>query len=142
MVTLPVTLPVAVGAKRMVPEKLDPAAMVRGRVKPDKEKPAPEMVIAETVRVAVPVLRNMSAWLAVAPVPTLPNAMLVCDSDNTGLGPVVVAVDAPPKPQPVRAIERTIEATSSANTGEGNLVFPAPNSRSLQLSKIKRHSGV
>jgi hypothetical protein len=45
----------------MVPAKFEPAAMVRGRVKPETEKPAPEMVIAETVRAAVPVFRSMSA---------------------------------------------------------------------------------
>src|SRR3954466_3735240 len=61
MVTLPVTLPLVVGAKRTVPAKFAPAAMVSGRVKPETENPVPETAIAETVRVAVPVFRNMRA---------------------------------------------------------------------------------
>ena len=61
MVTLPVTLPELTGAKRTVPAKFAPAAMVSGKVKPEIEKPVPETAIAETVRVAVPVFRNMRA---------------------------------------------------------------------------------
>ena len=124
MVTLPVTLPPEVGAKRMVPAKLAPALMVSGRVKPEIEKPVPETVMAETVRVAAPVLRNMSAWLEVAPVLTLPNAILVCDKVRSAWGVVVEAVVAPPNPQPARATVRTKTTNNCANTGEDSLVLP------------------
>ena len=54
-VTVPVTLPAAVGAKPTEPLALAPGASVRGRVKPETLNPVPVAATAETTRLALPV---------------------------------------------------------------------------------------
>jgi hypothetical protein len=88
--TLPVTLPLAVGANFTEPATLAPAAMFRGSVKPETETPAPDGVMAETVRAAVPVLRSVSACVEDVPVVTLPNAIEVGETVSVACVPVPV----------------------------------------------------
>ena len=76
-VTLPVTAPPVVGANCTLPAAEAPGASVSGSVKPVTLKPAPVTANCETVSVAVPLLRRVSACVLVVPVVTLANAMLV-----------------------------------------------------------------
>jgi hypothetical protein len=83
-VTLPVTAPAVVGAKRTLPATLAPGASVKGRVKPVTLNPAPVTDNCETVKVAVPLFRSVSGCVLVVPVVTLENARLVGVTVRTG----------------------------------------------------------
>ena len=75
--TLPVTLPVVLGAKVTLKMADWPTARVKGKVSPLVLKPAPVTVACEMVRLAVPELVKVTLCEAVVPTRTLPMAMLV-----------------------------------------------------------------
>jgi len=92
--TLPVTEPVAVGAKFTLNVVLCPAPKLSG-VNPLIVKPAPETLSEETFTLVLPVLLNVTVWLLLLPTFTFPKLKL--------LGPAaswLVAVT----PVPLRAI--------------------------------------
>ena len=69
---LPVALPVAVGAKFTVKVAELPGSTVSGRLRPFKAKPLPETKAWETLRLALPGLLTVMAWVLVVPIVTLP----------------------------------------------------------------------
>lgn len=71
-VSVPENVPAAVGAKLTVHAAEPPAATVSGTVRPDKEKPVPDTVAWETVRLAVPGLEMVTVCVFVTPVVALP----------------------------------------------------------------------
>lgn len=83
-VRLPVRLPPAFGANTTETDKLEPADIVAGRLRPVTENTLPEITTPEIVRLAVPVLRSVNDFVEAEPVVTVPNARLVCDRLNTG----------------------------------------------------------
>ncbi len=74
---LPVTLPVAVGAKVALKVALWPAVRVRGRESPLMLKPAPVTVASETVRRRVPLFLRVTVLVLLLPTVTFPKARLV-----------------------------------------------------------------
>jgi len=54
-----------------------PAAIVRGRVRPDKLKPIPVKFAADTETEAVPVFERVTVFVVELPSTTLPKLMLV-----------------------------------------------------------------
>jgi len=81
-ITLPETLPVAVGANATVNEVDCPEASVRGRVRPVTAKPLPVTLSCERVTLAFPVLLMVTAWVAFAPMVTLPKFSEVGDAES------------------------------------------------------------
>ena len=77
MLTLPLTAPLAVGAKSTANDVLWPAVNVKGNARPLKLNPAPLTVAAGIVRLAPPELVSVSDKLELLPIWTLPNARLV-----------------------------------------------------------------
>jgi len=75
--TLPLTLPLAVGANFTVNVEFCPVLIVRGVVTPLTLYPVPETLTAETVRLAVPELVSVIVWDPLLPTVTLPKATLV-----------------------------------------------------------------
>jgi hypothetical protein len=75
--TDPLTSPPEVGEKTTLNEVLLPAATDAGSERPLMLKPAPVMLAAETVRVAVPLFVRVIAWELLVPVVTFPKAALV-----------------------------------------------------------------
>ena len=77
MLTVPLTEPLAVGAKPTVNDVLWPAVKVKGKGSPLKLNPVPLAAAAEIVRLDPPVLVSVSDKLELLPSCTLPNARLV-----------------------------------------------------------------
>lgn len=77
MLTLPLTEPLAVGAKRTVNDVLCPTFNVNGNVSPLKLKPEPLAAAAEIVRLEPPVFVRVSVAFAPVPTWTFPKATLV-----------------------------------------------------------------
>jgi hypothetical protein len=86
--TLPVTLPVAAGAKATLKFAVCPTASVKGRVSPLVLKPAPVTVAWEIVRLALPELVRVTVWVFVVPTTTLPKLTLVGVTESCGWTPV------------------------------------------------------
>jgi len=76
-VTVPVTLPAALGLKATLNVALLPAAMVSGTVMPVRLKPFPDTVAWEIVTLALPALDNLMVCELLVPVTTLPKLALV-----------------------------------------------------------------
>jgi len=74
--TLPVTEPVAVGAKFTLNVVLCPAPKLSG-VNPLIVKPAPETLSEETFTLVLPVLLNVTVWLLLLPTFTFPKLKLL-----------------------------------------------------------------
>ena len=77
MLTLPLTVPLAVGEKSTLNDVLCPAANVRPWLRPLMLNPVPLADAAEIVRLDPPVLVRVSDKLELLPSCTLPNARLV-----------------------------------------------------------------
>ena len=71
-VTLPVTLPVAAGAKVMVTVAVCPADRISPAGTPLAPKPAPETLTFEIVTLEVPAFVNVTFWLLLVDTFTLP----------------------------------------------------------------------
>lgn len=65
--TLPLTDPVAVGAKFTLNVVLCPAVKLSGGVRPPALKPAPETLICEMLTLALPVLVSVTVLLLLLP---------------------------------------------------------------------------
>jgi len=89
---LPLALPADVGANLALNVVLSPAPNVSGVVIPVVLKPAPVTVTAEIVTVAVPPFVRVMVCEVLAPVATLPNAVLVGDAANCACVPVPLKV--------------------------------------------------
>jgi hypothetical protein len=68
----PVALPEVVGANVAVKDALEPAAILIGVPAPLTLKPAPEAVICETVKVALPWFESDTVAEELEPTPVLP----------------------------------------------------------------------
>jgi hypothetical protein len=75
--TLPVTLPVVVGANVTVRIIFCPASSVSGGVTPLALKPAPETVTWEMVTLELPVFESVAVWELLVPTVTSPKERLV-----------------------------------------------------------------
>lgn len=76
-VTIPVSVPVVVGANFSVKSLVPPAGSVNGVVSPLVVKPVPLSVALEMVTLPVPPFFNCTDWVLLAPTGTLPNATLL-----------------------------------------------------------------
>ena len=88
-VTVPVALPVVVGANCAVKVAACPALIVNGAAIPLMLKPAPEAETWEMVRLADPLFVSVTVWEPVLPVSTEPNVTA------DGLAPSWLAVPVP-----------------------------------------------
>lgn len=77
---VPVTDPVAWGAKLTFTGWLAPAAMENGKVTPVSVNPEPAVLPEKTVTLELPVFDRVTAFVAVLPTSTLPNERLVGDA--------------------------------------------------------------
>ena len=91
---LPLTLPVAVGAKRAVNDALCPALIVTGAVIPLMLNPVPETLAAEIVTLPVPVLFNVTVADPLLPTTTLPKLTLAGLALNPPCVPVPLNASA------------------------------------------------
>ena len=87
MISEPVTLPVAAGAKLTVKVLILPGLMLKGRVTTLRPEPVPVAVAWEMVRVAVPVLERVTAWVLVVPTATFPKLTLVGAGESAACTP-------------------------------------------------------
>ena len=90
-VTLPVAFPPVAGANTTFKVAVAAAFNVRGAVIPLTLKPAPLAAMLEIWTGAVPVLVNVTCFVALPPVPTLPKlseAGFACNCPNVALDPV------------------------------------------------------
>lgn len=71
-VSVPENVPAVVGAKLTVHEALAPGAIVSGIVRPEYEKPVPDMEACVIVKLAVPGLEIVSVCVLLTPLLTLP----------------------------------------------------------------------
>jgi len=86
--TLPVTLPVVVGANETLKVLLFPVVKVRGTTSPVMLKPVPVRLSPDTTTLVLPVLLRVTDCVLVVPVGTLPKATLLgvavsCDGTGT-----------------------------------------------------------
>jgi hypothetical protein len=88
MLTLPLSLPVAAGAKVAVKGVDCPAESVSGTVSPLRLKPVPVADAAVTVTLAVPVLVSVTVCASLLPTATLPKLTLVGDVEICSVTPV------------------------------------------------------
>ena len=82
IVTLPVAVPAAVGAKLTVSFTLDPGATVVDPENPLRLKPEPLMVACETVTAPVPVFVRETVWEADDPTRVFANVRLPVLSES------------------------------------------------------------
>jgi hypothetical protein len=130
METLPESAPAAVGLNAIVKFILEPAAIVAGAVSPDILKPAPEMVVLEIARSAVPVFDTFIGWVDSVLTVTLPKlaeegVTLIAGVPEPGLPPPVPLL--PVTPQPTRPgpeiIKTARKAISRIDRGEPTLAL-------------------
>ena len=110
MVTLPEELPAAEGSKMAEKEVDCPALKVKGNASPVTEKPVPLTVSDASDTLALPVFVNVTVFVALVPVVTLPkfkelgeaDTCRVCATpvpdnatDNEGVAELFVSVSAP-----------------------------------------------
>ena len=81
MVSLPLTLPAALGAKETDKLALCFAPKVMGRLGPAKAKPVPEAVAREMVILDLPVLVTPTGTILVLPTCTFPKLTLETETD-------------------------------------------------------------
>lgn len=86
-VSVPVALPDVAGVNVVLQEAVCPAAKVTGRLRPLMLKPAPLVVAAVSVTLAVPVFVIVTFCVAVLPRLTFPKLMLVGDADTCSVTP-------------------------------------------------------
>ena len=84
--TLPLTLPLAWGAKWIVTVAFLPAAMVSGKLSPARENPAPLVIADDTVTLELPLFDKVAVFDPLLPTATLPNDSEVGDAFNTYIG--------------------------------------------------------
>jgi hypothetical protein len=130
METLPESAPAAVGLNAIVKFILEPAATVAGAVSPDMLKPAPEMVVLEIARSAVPVFDTFIVWVDSVLTVTLPKlaeegVTLIAGVPEPGLPPPVPLLPVTPQPtRPGPEISKTArKAKSRIDAGEATLAL-------------------
>ena len=83
-VSVPENVPAAVGAKLTVKGEEVPGETVRGRLRPEKAKPAPESEACLMIRLAVPGFDMVSVCVPVAPVLTAPKLTEAGETEING----------------------------------------------------------
>ena len=94
METLPLALPLVLGAKVILKVTLWPPARVKGRFRPPMLKPDPATVALKRAMLDLPEFVSVSNWVFLFPTCTLPKLMLVglAVSDLFPAAPNIVAV--------------------------------------------------
>jgi hypothetical protein len=133
-VTVPVTLPAALGPKTALNVVDWPAAMFTGAVIPEVLKPAPATVTEEIVTVALPPFVSVTVCELLVPVVTLPNDALVGVADNCGWVPVplnVIVVGEFGALLTIEMLPLALPAEVGANLALNVVLSPAPNVRGV-----------
>ena len=127
-VTLPASLPAALGANCTVKLVLAPAASVIGSVDPLIVYPVPEITAELIVAAALPVLESVIVCDALLPVTTLPKFNVAGFAESCGCAPVPVAEITLGEFVALLITETvpfTAPTTVGANTTERTVVCPA-----------------
>jgi hypothetical protein len=127
-VTLPLALPVAVGAKAALNVAFWPALMVSGVVIPLIAKPLPDALAAETTTLAVPEFDSVIVWDPLLPTRTLPKLTLEVLAESCPRIPVPLRGMASGELGPLLTSEMdplTVPAEVGANATLNEVLAPA-----------------